>query len=449
MATVLRTGRWDGELVHTKRDGTRIVMASRWSLQRDEQERPIGVLETNNDITVRKRAEEELRRSEGFLAQAQRLSLTGSFGWKTSDGTILWSDETYRIFGVDRSTPPTLELVLQLTHPEDRAAVGQTIEHAQRDMQDFEHEYRLLLADGLVKHLHVVARAVRDDSERPEFVGAVMDVTASKRAAEALRTAQAELARASTLTTMGQFAASVAHELRQPLAALAMNGSATLRWLNREVPDLAEAREAAARIVREAQRADEVIRGLRALVAKSGLQREPLELNDAAHEVLELVRGELRRKDVAVQTELDPMLPSVLGDRVQLQQVLLNLIVNAMEAMAPIADRAKVVVVRTERAGPGEVAVAVEDTGPGLDPAAAGRIFDPFFTTKAHGLGMGLSICRSIVEAHGGELSASPRAAGGTRFRFTVPMSAPASTSTAADIQRARVEPSADGLATA
>jgi signal transduction histidine kinase len=219
---------------------------------------------------------------------------------------------------------------------------------------------------------------------------------------------------------------------------MAMSGSATLRWLNREIPDLGEAREAAARVVREAQRADEVIRGLRALVSKSGLQREPLDINETVHEVLELARGELRRSDVAVHVDLDPALPSVQGDRVQLQQVLLNLIVNAIEAMAPVADRGKLLGIRTERVGTGEVAVAVEDSGPGLDPATTGRIFDPFFTTKATGLGMGLSICRSIVQAHGGELSASPRSPRGTTFRFTVPMTAEdaSSTSSRADIQR-------------
>jgi C4-dicarboxylate-specific signal transduction histidine kinase len=236
---------------------------------------------------------------------------------------------------------------------------------------------------------------------------------------------------------MGQLAGSIAHELRQPLAAIAMNGSATLRWLNRESPDLGEAREAASRIVREAQRADEVIRGLRALVGKSELRREPLDVNDAIHEVLELARGELRRNEVNVQTGLDPTLPPALGDRVQLQQVVLNLIVNAIEAMASVADRPKLLAIRTGRAESGEVAVAVEDTGPGLDPATAGRVFDPFFTTKPDGLGMGLSICRSIVEAHGGRLSSSPRAPHGTTFRFTLPTAAEAaSTSSRTEVQQ-------------
>jgi C4-dicarboxylate-specific signal transduction histidine kinase len=249
----------------------------------------------------------------------------------------------------------------------------------------------------------------------------IMDVTARKRAEEALQRAQGELARASTLTTMGELAGSIAHELRQPLAAIAMNGSATLRWLNRESPDVAEATAAAARIVREAQRADEVIRSLRALLEKSELQRAPLDVNGAIHEVLGLVRGELRRNDVSIQTVLGAGLPPALGDRVQLQQVVLNLVMNGIEAMSGVADRPRTLAIRTERAGAEGVAVVVEDAGPGLDPATAERIFDPFFTTKPNGLGMGLSICRSIVEAHGGELSASPRSPHGTTFRFTVP----------------------------
>jgi C4-dicarboxylate-specific signal transduction histidine kinase len=200
-----------------------------------------------------------------------------------------------------------------------------------------------------------------------------------------------------------------------------MNGSAALRWLDRERPDLGEARDAATRVVREAQRADSVIRGLRALVGNSGPQRDSLDLNDAMQEVLELARGELRRHGAAVQVDLAYGLPAAFGDRVQLQQVALNLILNGAEAMATVADRPKVLTVRTEGADPSGVAVVVEDAGPGLDPAIAGRIFEPFFTTKPNGLGMGLSICRSIVDAHGGKLSASPRSPYGTSFRFVVP----------------------------
>ena len=755
MATLQRTDRWEGELGHTKRDGTRLVVASRWSVQRDVHGQPIGVLETNNDVSEQKRAEEELRRSEAVLAQAQLLSHTGSFDWDTTTGAIYWSEESYRIFGVNRGTTLSIDVILDRVHPDDRTAFLHAIASAQHESGEFEQQYRLLMPDGSRKHLHVVARGVTEESGAHVFVGAVMDithqkvaeeerrahlwflesmdrvnraiqgsndidrvmsdvigatlsifecdqvtlsypcdpdaalvrtvvartrpefpriygpgpegtpvteasarilravrdaagpirfnagteppltnegmrltgaqsalvlavhpkvdapyflaliqcshvrvwtpseerlcqeigrrlgdalttllvlrdlresarryrnifqtagvsiweqdfsrvetaietlradgvsdlrrylathpefvaqtvqlvriidvndatlhlfgaetkhelldsldkvftpetldvfvgellavderrtsfaseavvqtlsgerldvvvtitfpprpgslesvlvsimdVTARKRAEDALRTAQAELGRASTLMTMGQLAGSLAHELRQPLAAIAMNGSAALRWLNRESPDLGEVQEAAERIVGDAHRADEVIQGLRALVGESTPLREALDMNDAVHQVLELARGELRRNAVSVHADLEPVLPSALGDRVQLQQVLLNLILNAMEAMAPITGQPRELVIRTARGEGNGVVVTVEDTGPGLDPLAMPRIFDAFYSTKPHGLGMGLSICRSIVEAHGGTLSAVPRSPRGTAFRFTVP----------------------------
>jgi PAS domain S-box-containing protein len=294
-AKLLRTGRWDGELVQRRRDGTQVIVASRWSIQRDEHGQPIGRLIASTDITARREAE------------------------------------------------------------------------------------------------------------------------------TALGHAQAELTRVASRTTMGELAASIAHELRQPLAAIVMSGSAALRWLNREKPQLEEARDAASRIVREAQRADEVIRGLRSLLGRSELRRGTLDINDAIREVLELVRGEVQRHDVSVHTDLLADLPSAFGDRVQLQQVLLNLIMNGIEAMTAVPEHAKTLVIRTALAEPAGVAVTVEDAGPGLDAAFAERIFDPFFTTKPNGLGMGLSICRSIIDAHGGRLGASPRSPYGTIVRFTVP----------------------------
>jgi signal transduction histidine kinase len=251
-----------------------------------------------------------------------------------------------------------------------------------------------------------------------------MDVTERRHAEEALRDTQAELTRASRLTTMGELAASLSHELRQPLAAIVMNGSATLRWLDRNPPDLDEAREAAARIVREGQRADEVIRGLRALATKSELQLTTLDIDDVVEEVLALTRGELHRHGVALRTELAAGERPVVGDRVQLQQVLLNLILNGIDAMRAVAPRTRELTVSSSFADAHSVRVSVEDTGPGLDPAIAPRIFDPFFTTKADGLGMGLSICRSIVDVHGGKLWASPRVPHGTVLHFTVPVSA-------------------------
>jgi signal transduction histidine kinase len=244
---------------------------------------------------------------------------------------------------------------------------------------------------------------------------------ALKRSEASLREAQAELTRAARLTTMGELAASLSHELRQPLAAIVMNGSAALRWLNRETPDLEEARDATARILREGQRADEVIRGLRALASKAGPQVMTLDMDDVVREVLALTHSELQPHNVVLRTDLAAGGRPVVGDRVQLQQVLLNLILNGIDAMTGVTDRARELAVRSALTEPGSVQVSVEDSGAGLDPATAQRIFEPFFTTKADGLGMGLSICRSIVQAHGGTLWAEPRVPYGTALRFALP----------------------------
>jgi predicted ATPase/signal transduction histidine kinase len=243
-----------------------------------------------------------------------------------------------------------------------------------------------------------------------------------RRAEEALRNAQAELARVARLTTMGELAASIAHEINQPLAAIVMNGSAGLRWLNQETPDLDEAREAFERMVSDGTRAGDVIRGLRALAQKSGPQLTTLDIDDTIHEVLALTHSELQRHGVVLRTNLAVGDRPVLGDRVQLQQVLLNLILNGIDAMKAVTDRARELAVSSGLTEPGSVLVSVEDTGPGLDPAIALRIFEPFVTTKPDGIGMGLSICRSIIDAHGGRLWVSPRAPHGTALRFTVPI---------------------------
>jgi PAS domain S-box-containing protein len=254
-----------------------------------------------------------------------------------------------------------------------------------------------------------------------EGVAFVLDLSEQKRAEEAVRQAQAELTRTARLTMMGELTASIAHEINQPIAAIVMNGSAGLRWLNKDEPDVEEARSALTRLVNEGKRAGNVIRGLRALVKKSVPEMATFDINDAVQEILALNRSDLRRNQVSVHTDLFPDQTLVRGDRVQLQQVLLNLIKNAAEAMSAVTDRAKVLEIRGQITGTGEALIAVEDTGPGLDPIAAERIFERFFTTKPSGMGMGLSISRSIIEAHGGRLWASARSPHGTAFQFTVP----------------------------
>src|SRR5712672_1375215 len=241
-------------------------------------------------------------------------------------------------------------------------------------------------------------------------------------ASEALREAQADLARATRMTTMGELVASIAHEVNQPLMAIVTNADTCLSWLASDTPQLEEAQKAAERIVRDGHRAGDIIKTIRALAQKSRPEMTQLDINDVIAEVLALTRGELRRHDVSLETELSGGLETIMADRIQVQQVILNLVMNGIEAMNAITDRPRVLRVGSRIDGPGSVLIAVTDTGTGLDPAKVDRIFDAFFTTKPEGMGMGLSICRSIIEAHGGRLWASPNPPHGSVFRFTLPV---------------------------
>jgi PAS domain S-box-containing protein len=380
-----------------------------------------------NENRDRQRAEGELRRSEESLAQAQQISHTGSWRWNVDTGAVNGSTELFRIFGFDPATAQSsYATFMDRIHLEDRPAFERALDQAVRERSRFQYEYRVALPDGSVKYLQSVGQPDSPESGDLEFVGTVMDMTERRRAEEALRNAQAELIRVARLTTMGELLASIAHEINQPLAAVATSGGACLRWLNRDQPDLDAARDAVSRVVREAHRAGDVIRSLRTLTKKSGPQLTTLDIHDAIEEVLALTRGELHRHGVVLHTDLSAGGRPVLGDKVQLQQVLLNLIMNGIQAMGAVTDRRRELTVSVALAEPGRVQVAVEDTGPGLDPAIAQRIFEPFFTTKSDGLGMGLSICRSIIEAHGGQLWVSPNVPYGTVFRFTVPGVPPA-----------------------
>jgi PAS domain S-box-containing protein len=376
----------------------------------------------------RKKAQEALRRSEAYLAEAQRLSQTGSFGWNVSSGEIYWSDETYRIFECETTIKPSVQMIIERCHPDDRVRLEQVLMRAAIGKDDFTVEHRLVMPDGSGKYVKAVARlSTGEDLERSVYFGAVIDITERKRAEgehERLRQLEADLAHMNRLTTMGEFTASIAHEINQPLAAIVTQSEAALGFLDRDEPNLDEARDSLSSIAEEGMRAGEVIRGLRALARKSGPQLTRLDMDDVVRQVLALARGELLRHDVVLHTELTAEDRSVMGDRVQLQQVLLNLMMNSVEAMRGVTERARELTVSVTLVEPGSVLVAVKDTGTGLDTAAAERVFQPFFTTKADGLGMGLGICRSIVEAHGGRLWVSPRAPHGADVRFTVPLSA-------------------------
>jgi PAS domain S-box-containing protein len=422
MQVLLRAGRWQGELVHTKRNGTQIEVASRWSLQRDPDGRPIRTLETNNDVTPRKRAEEALRRIQAtYLAEAQKLSCTGSFGWNVVTGELFWSEETFRIFGYDSTLKPSIEAVTRRVHPDDAAMVQQVIDGAPGEKQGFDFEHRLLMPDGSVKHLRIVASIVCDEPGTPQLVGAVMDVTAAKRAQEQLHQAHAELAYVTRVTTLGELTASIAHEVNQPLAAIVTNGEASLRFLGRDPPQLDEVHDAVKRMISKSRRASEIVQRIRALTKKTEQQPVSVDLNDVISESIALVQREMATQRVALRMELTPGLPAILGDCVQLQQVMINLIINGIQAMASVNDRSCELVIGSDRDGAGLVVVSVRDSGVGIDPRNANRLFDAFFTTKPDGMGMGLSICRTIIEAHGGRLWAASNAGPGATFQFGLP----------------------------
>jgi PAS domain S-box-containing protein len=492
--------------------------------------------------------EEKLQRSEAYLAEAQRLTHTGSWAWQVAGGdAVHLSEEWYRIYGFDpENGPPAFEECWQRTHPEDRAKWQGAIDRAIAEKSEYEVEFRILLPDGSVKHIHTVGHPVlnasgdlvqfvgsstditerkwaeqatrllaaivesshdaivskslngvitswnrgaerlfgyaaeeavgqnitliippeRRDEERTiveqltrgervddfetvrmrkdgslldvsltispmkdasgRVVGAsklARDITERKCAEEALRQAQTDLAHASRLTTMGEFTASLAHEVKQPIAAAVTDANTCVRWITRDEPDLKEAREAAWRIVKDAERAAEIINRVRLLFKKGTPQRELLDVNEVAREMIVLLGDEASRHSISVRTELAEDLPHVIGDRVQLQQVLMNLIVNGVDAMHDV-DAPRELIIKSQPAENNELLLSVSDTGVGLPRHQADQIFNAFFTTKTHGTGMGLRISRSIIESHGGRLWAADNSPRGASFCFTLPTKA-------------------------
>jgi PAS domain S-box-containing protein len=375
------------------------------------------------DVTDRKRAEEKLRQSEAYLAEAQKLTHTGSWVWDVAERRALHlSEEWYRIYGFDQEDGMSAwKKRLERIHPDDRARRQQEIDRATNEESDYEVEYRILLPSGAVRHLHSVGHPVLDASGHlVQFVGSSTDITERRQAEEALRQAQADLARISRITTMGELTASLAHEVNQPIAAAVTDANTCLRWLNRNEPELQEARQAASRVVKDATRAAEIISRTRLLFKKANPQWEPVDMNEIIQEMVALLRSEAARYAISVRMELAADLPQVMGDRVQLQQVLMNLMMNSIDAMREV-DGTRELVIHSQRGKNEELVVSVSDTGVGLPPQQAGQIFDAFFTTKPHGTGMGLRISRSIVESQGGRLWAANNSSRGASFHLTLP----------------------------
>ena len=385
----------------------------------------VGLLaQAFNLMTARlKETLDGLRRSEARLEEAQRIAHVGYWERDLDTDLLTWSDETYRICGLaphDRAI--TFTRLLDLIHPEDRLVAAQAAADAVRGGRRYDVEYRVVRPNGELRTVHSQGDVTRDEQGRPlRMFGTIQDITESKRAAEALRETEMALAHINRITTMGELAASIAHEVNQPLAAIVADANASLNWLAAANPDLDHIREALDAIVKDGHRAAHVIQRIRQLATKTKPQKAPLGVNDVVRDVLSLVHSELRHHGVSLALELASGLPSVLGDRVQLQQVILNLVMNSVEAMVRVEGRPRELTIRSEQDGK-HVTVGVHDTGVGIDRNVLDRLFDAFVTTKPGGMGMGLSISRSIIEAHGGRLWATPSDPPGANFYFSLPI---------------------------
>ena len=415
------------QVITPKGQLTLIVDARPLALPGHSQRR---VLITFQDITARKhaeaakdlRSEKELRRSEAFLAEAQRLSSTGSFSWRVATDEFIWSEQLYRIYEFDRDLPITLDLIRTRIHPEDRSLFDKIVAQA-RGGNDFEWQYRLRMPDGAVKYMHTVAHSTLDQDGLLEYIAAVQDVTQRHLSEEALAKARSELAHVSRVTTLGALTASIAHEVNQPLSGIITNAGTCMRMLDAEPPNVDGARVTVQRTIRDTRRASDVITRLRTLFSKKDGATDSVDLNEATREVIALSLSDLQRNKVVVRSEFADGLPLVTGDRVQLQQVIFNLLRNASDAMSSVDGRPRQIWIRTERHEDDTVCLSVEDTGIGLATESVNKIFDAFYTTKTDGMGIGLSVSRSIIENHHGRLWATANDGPGATFSFTIPCS--------------------------
>jgi len=388
----------------------------------------------------KKLTEQKLLRSEAYLREAQRLSHTGSWARSWAMGprpgeVIYCSEEMLRLWGFDPLEGlPGWEKFEQRIHPEDRAPAHECFWQSVCRKADYVNDFRITLPDGTVRYIQAIGHPVLDArGEVLEYVGTAVDVTERKRAEEEhdrLRQLEADLAHVNRVTTMGELTASLGHELNQPIAAAITNAHACLQWLKRQQPDLTEAGEAATRMINDAKRAAGIIDRLRSFYRKDApSRREPVDVNEVADEMLMLLHSEANRYDITMRTDLTPALPTIMADRVQVQQVFMNLMLNGIEAMK---ERSGELIVKSELFDDGQLLISVSDTGIGLPAGKKDQMFNAFFTTKPQGTGMGLSISRRIVEAHGGRLWGSANSGPGATFYFTLPHATASSKSSAA-----------------
>ncbi len=368
-----------------------------------------------------KQASDSLRQNEAYLIGAQRLSQTGSVGFRGDRREMSWSEESARIFEYPPNKPPTVSMMLERIHPEDLESARQVFQQAAVGEPQIEVKLRLLMPDGRIKHIHMIASPLLLQHGRFQYLGALMDITASKQAEEALFRAQSQLAHVTRLTSLGEMAASIAHEVNQPLTAITSSGEACRRWLKRPEPDLGEALDCLDRIVTNGCRASEVISGIRALSRKCDPLRQPERLDDIVSETLSLVQQQMTHHKVRAKVDLAATGGPVSADRVQLQQVIINLIINACHAMDGVKVHERILHIRTWTEDD-QALLEVTDHGTGIAPEILPSLFNAFFTTKENGLGMGLSICRSIIDFHEGRIWATSTPGQGTSFRFALPL---------------------------
>lgn len=380
--------------------------------------------ELRAEIAERKNAEAALLSREAQLKQAQAVAHLGSYEVDVRTGDTRWSDEVFHILGLDPASGSLSRQVFidRIVHPEDRGYAIQRYDQAVHEGKLYDLECRVIRPDGSVRFVQSMGEPISDaDGSVVRLVGALLDMTERKQAEETLREARAELAHVARVATLGEMTASIAHEINQPLAAVVNNASACMRWLAGPTPNLEEARHSAALINADGHRAGEIINRIRALAQKAPPRKDRVNINETILEVAALVRGQVQRNHVLLKTQLARDAPLIRGDRIQLQQVILNLIINAIEAMSSINEGLRelhVEVAKNELPG---VRVAVRDSGPGLAPDSLDHLFTAFYTTKPHGMGMGLAISRSIIEAHGGRLWATASDHRGATFQFTLP----------------------------
>jgi PAS domain S-box-containing protein len=448
---LLSTGRWEGELVHTKRDGIQVTVASRWSLRQDERGRPTGILETNNDITERKRAEKLLRNSEQryrhlfqnmpiALWQINASKLIELFDGLRADGVTdlrahidqhpdllqqlgnavkieIVNERMIELFGA-RDASEVLGLS-RFRHIEPETFL-RGLESRWRGEPSHQQETKIVTLDGRVIDVLMTATRPGLINEPGVTVMGIIDITERVRAQEMLQRVQADFAHAARVSMLGELTASIAHEVNQPLAAIAINGEVVLRLLGRPEPDMGEVRHMAECVVNDARRAADIIARIRTMATGRAPEQELLSIDDVIREALLFLRHEIQSHGLTVTLHLNAAAPKVLGDRTQLQQVLVNLAANAIQATAQCERR--IICIRTTLTDPHTLCCSLEDSGPGIKPEHLDHLFDSFFTTKDAGMGLGLPISRSIVEAHGGHIRADNESAyGGARFSFTLP----------------------------